>query len=89
LALVLQVSERIELNIVEEKVVTLGFNRETPQPSLTSLIRQSHGQPQKLYHKKAKGPNKNTMGVPCPTLLNRRERISVGSVVATPKKGLS
>jgi len=37
LALVFQVFERIEFNMVEEKVVTLGFSRETLKPSHASL----------------------------------------------------
>ncbi len=32
------ISECIEFNMVEEKVVTLGFNRETLKPFPTSLI---------------------------------------------------
>jgi hypothetical protein len=36
---------------------------------------------QKLHHKKARSPNRNLVGVPCPTLLNMGERISVGRVV--------
>jgi hypothetical protein len=36
---------------------------------------------QGLHHKKTRGPNKNPMGVPHPTLLNMGERISVRSVV--------
>ncbi len=43
LALIFQVFERIELNMVEEKVVTLGFNRETLKHSPTSSTQQSHG----------------------------------------------
>jgi hypothetical protein len=38
LALEFQIFEYIEFNMVEEKVVTLGFSRETLKPSLTSLI---------------------------------------------------
>jgi hypothetical protein len=38
LALVFQVSECIELNMVDEKVVTLGFNKETLKPYPTSSI---------------------------------------------------
>jgi len=34
-----------------------------------------------LHHKKAKGPNKNLVGVFCPTLLNMGEKISVGGEV--------
>jgi hypothetical protein len=36
---------------------------------------------QGLYHKRAKGPNGNPTGVPCPTLLNWGEKISVKGVV--------
>lgn len=72
--------------MVEKKVVTLRFSKKTPQPFLTSLIQQSHGQLQGLYHKKAKGPNRNPVGVPHPTLLNKREIISVGGVVGRTKK---
>jgi hypothetical protein len=72
--------------MVEKKVVTLGFTKETPQPSLTSLTQQSRGQLQGLYHKRAKGPNRNLVGVPHLTLLNKRERISVGSVVGSHQK---
>jgi hypothetical protein len=43
LALVFQVIECIEFNMVEEKVVTQGFNRETLKPSPTSSTQQSCG----------------------------------------------
>jgi hypothetical protein len=43
LALVFQVFERIELNMMEEKVVTQGFNRKTLKPFPTSSIQQSCG----------------------------------------------
>jgi len=36
LALIFQVFEQIEFNMVEEKVVNLRFNRETPKPFSTS-----------------------------------------------------
>jgi hypothetical protein len=38
LALVFQVSKCIEFNMVEEKVITLGFSRETLKLSLTSSM---------------------------------------------------
>ncbi len=41
---------------------------------------------QRLYHEKARDPNKNLVGVPHFTLLNRGERISVGGVVVHWKK---
>jgi hypothetical protein len=41
---------------------------------------------QGLHHKKARGPNRNLMGVPHPTLLNMGERISVGGVVSRIEK---
>lgn len=34
-----------------------------------------------MHHKKAKGPNRNLVGVSCPTLLNMGEKISVGGEV--------
>jgi hypothetical protein len=34
---VFQVSESIKLNMIEVKVVTIGFNKETPKPPLTPL----------------------------------------------------
>jgi hypothetical protein len=36
---------------------------------------------QKIHHKKTRGPNKNLVGVPHPTLLNMGEKINVGNVV--------
>jgi hypothetical protein len=38
LALIFQVFKHIKLNMVEEKVVTLRFNRETLKPFPTLLI---------------------------------------------------
>jgi hypothetical protein len=42
--------------MVEAKVVTLRFNRETIKLSPTSLIQQSHGQALKTTPQKGKGP---------------------------------
>jgi hypothetical protein len=38
---VFQLSERIEMNMVEERVVTLGFNKENPRNFPTPLGQQS------------------------------------------------
>jgi hypothetical protein len=65
----------------EEKVVTLGCNKETPKPFMNSSTQQSHGQPSKTTPQKAKGPNRNLMGVLHLTLLNMGEKINVGGVV--------
>jgi hypothetical protein len=42
--------------MVEEKVVTLGFSRETVKLSPTSLTQQSHGKASKVAPQKGKRP---------------------------------
>jgi hypothetical protein len=54
LASVFQLSKRIEMNMVEEQVVTLGFNKENPRNSRAPLRQQSQGQPTKAIPPKAK-----------------------------------
>jgi hypothetical protein len=56
LALVFQVFKPIELNMVEEKVVTLGFSKETLKPSPTSLTPRSRGHTSRITPQKGKGP---------------------------------
>jgi hypothetical protein len=46
--------EKIEKNMVEEKVVTLGFNKENPKNSPTPWSQQSWNQPTKAAPPKAK-----------------------------------
>jgi hypothetical protein len=55
LASVFQSSERIEMNMVEEWAVTLGFNIDNPRNSPTPSGQQSQGQPTKAVPPKAKG----------------------------------
>jgi hypothetical protein len=43
------------MNMVEERMVTLGFNKENLRNSLTSSGQQSRGQPTKATPPKAKG----------------------------------
>ncbi len=57
LASVFQLLAIIEMNMVEEWVVTLGFNKENPRNSPAPLGHQSWGQPTKVGPPKAKGAN--------------------------------
>jgi len=62
LALVFQVFEHIEFNIMEEKVVTLGFSKETLKHPPTSSIQQSCGQALRIAPQKGKGPKQELGG---------------------------
>jgi len=48
--------------MVEEKVVTLRFSKETLKSSPISLIQQSHGQASKIASQKGKGPKQESDG---------------------------
>jgi hypothetical protein len=58
--------------MVEEKVVTLSLIRK-PQNLLQLINSIVAWSTIKDYHKRAKGPNNNPMGVHRPTLLNKGE----------------
>ncbi len=50
----------IELNMVKEQMVTLGFiNKNNLKNFSTQLIQLSHGRPNKVCHKKPKEPKRN------------------------------
>ncbi len=57
-----QLLTRIKMNMVEEQVVTLGFNKKNPRNSPTPFSQQLHGQPTKATPPKAKGPKPNSSG---------------------------
>jgi len=59
LAIVFQLSERIEMNMGEERMVTFGFNKENPKNSLAPSNQQSQNQPAKAAPLKAKGAKPN------------------------------
>jgi hypothetical protein len=61
LVIMFQLSERIEMNMGEERVVTFGFNKENPKNSLAPSSRQSQNQPTttKVAPFKAKGAKPN------------------------------
>jgi hypothetical protein len=54
LASVFQLSKQIEMNMVEKRVVTLGFNKENVKNSPTPLIQQPRGQSNKAMLQKGK-----------------------------------
>ncbi len=55
LANVIQLLEWIEMNIMEERMITFGFNKKTPKSFLTPSIQQPKGQPNKTMFQKGKG----------------------------------
>jgi hypothetical protein len=59
LASVFQLLERIGMNMVEEQVVTIGFNKENPRNFPTPSSQQSQSQPTKATPPKVKGANQN------------------------------
>jgi hypothetical protein len=63
LANVFQLLEKIEMNMVEEHMVTLGFNKDNPRNSPTPLGQQSWSQPTKDVPPKVKRVEPNLGGV--------------------------
>jgi hypothetical protein len=59
---VFQILECIELNMIEENVVTLGFYKETPKPLLMPSTQPTRGQPIKASPQEAKGPKHGSRG---------------------------
>jgi hypothetical protein len=59
---VFQSSEKIEMNMVEEWVVTLGFDKDNLRNSPTPSSQQSRGQPTEAIPPKAKGAKPNLGG---------------------------
>ncbi len=58
----IQLSKRIEMNMMEEQVVTFGFNKENPNNSPTPSRQQLRNQPTKATPPKAKGAKPNLSG---------------------------
>jgi hypothetical protein len=59
---VFQVLECIELNMIDEKVVTFNFDKETPKPLSTLPTQHAHGQPTKAPPQKGKGFEQESKG---------------------------
>jgi hypothetical protein len=62
LASVFQLLAKNEMNMVEEWVITFGFNKKNPRNLLTPSSQQLHGQPTKVTLPKAKGPKPDSSG---------------------------
>jgi hypothetical protein len=52
---VFQLLECIEMKMMEEWVVTFGFNKENPRNAFTLMVQQFHGQLNKATPQKTKG----------------------------------
>ncbi len=78
---VFQLLECIKMNMVEEWMVTLGFNNENPKnTSMYHRFNNLMASPISPCYKRSKGPSWNNM-VSHRILLSKGERTSVGDVV--------